>query len=79
MKGYQLHDSSTEEILGSVVVTKQNEGDSDDVFDAWGDWNCWGGAVEKDKDRESVNEFVEWYNTEYESQIEVLDLDFVQP
>ena len=76
MKAYQLHDSETEEILGTVLVTKTNEDGTDDVHEAWEDFNK---LEEHELDNEDIYHFVSWYNEGYVSQIEELELEFVQP
>ncbi len=76
MKGYQLHDTETEEILGSVIVTKFNEDLTDDVHEAWEGFNK---LEEHELDHTDIYHFVSWYNENYVSQIEELELDFVQP
>lgn len=76
MKAYQLHDSETEEILGTVLVISQPEIGGDEVHEGWTDFNK---NEETEGDHTSITEFVEWFNSQYVTQIEVLELEFVQP
>jgi len=76
MKAYQLHDSETEEILGTVIVINTPEIGGDEVHEGWTDFNK---LQEHELDHTDVYAFVEWFNEGYVTQIEVLDLDFVQP
>jgi hypothetical protein len=79
MKAYHLHDTETEEILGTVVVTKLNKHNTDVVHTAWSEWNKEGYAESIGKDKQNIEDFVADYNKGLNSQIEVLDLEFVQP
>lgn len=72
MKAYQLHDSETEEILGTVLLTSE----ADEVFEAWTDYNK---LEEHELDHKSVEQFVKWVNENYLTQIEELEVDFIQP
>ena len=81
MKAYQLHDTETEEILGTVIVKKtpldgKMNALPDEVHEGWVDFNQ---LQEHEEDHTNVDVFVEWFNKGYVTQIEVLDLDFVQP
>jgi hypothetical protein len=78
MTGYQLHDSETEEILGSVIITHTQPKDEDGeeaLRSAWEDYNK---LEETDNDNTNVEEFVEWFNGGHVTQIERLFLDFIQ-
>ena len=78
MTGYQLHDSETEEILGSVIITHTQPEDEDGeeaLRSAWEDYNK---LEETDNDNTNVEEFVEWFNGGHVTQIERLFLDFIQ-
>ena len=76
MKAYQLHDTDTEEILGTVLVIKTPENNQDEVHEGWVDFNQ---LEEYEGDTTNVEEFVIWFNENYVTQIEILDLDFIQP
>lgn len=76
-KAYQLHDTETEEILGSVIVTsKITKNTEDEVFEGWEDFNK---LEEHELDHENVDDFVEWFNENYKTQIERLYIEFIQP
>ena len=77
MTGYQLHDSETEEILGSVIITLEFEDEDGEeaLRSAWEDYNK---LEETDNDNTNVEEFVEWFNGGHVTQIERLFLDFIQ-
>ena len=76
MKAYQLHDSETEEILGTVLVVSQPEIGGDEVHEGWTDFNKF---EEHEYDIRDITLFVSWFNENYVTQIEELELDFVQP
>jgi hypothetical protein len=80
-KVYQLHDSDTEEILGSVLLTNQEDSDltfDENVNELWEGWEDYNILQEHEKDPCDVNEFVKWFNYHYVTQIEVVDIDFIQ-
>ncbi len=80
-KVYQLHDSDTEEILGSVLLTNQEDSDltfDENVNELWEGWEDYNILQEHEKDPCDVNEFVKWFNYHYVTQIEVIDIDFIQ-
>jgi len=75
IKAYQLHDSETEEILGTIFILRAGENASDEIFDGWESFNK---LEEHEKDSQSVLEFVEWFNENYVTQIGFINMDFVQ-
>jgi len=77
MVGYQLHDSETEEILGSVIVTKEdpNNYDGATLEEAWEGFNK---LEEYEGDTKNVDEFVVWFNENYVTQVDRLYLEFIQ-
>jgi hypothetical protein len=80
-KVYQLHDSDTEEILGSVLLTNQEDSNltfDENVNELWEGWEDYNVLQEHEKDPCDVNEFVKWFNYHYVTQIEVIDIDFIQ-
>ena len=80
-KVYQLHDSDTEEILGSVLLTNQEDSNltfDENVNELWVGWEDYNILQEHEKDPCDVNEFVKWFNYHYVTQIEVIDIDFIQ-
>jgi hypothetical protein len=80
-KVYQLHDSDTEEILGSVLLTNQEDSNltfDENVNELWEGWEDYNILQEHEKDPCDVNEFVKWFNYHYVTQIEVIDIDFIQ-
>ena len=76
MKAYQLYDSETEEILGTVLVIGIPEIGGDEVHTGWVEYNK---LEEHELNHKNVTEFVEWFNSQYVTQIEELEMDFVQP
>lgn len=80
-KVYQLHDSDTQEILGSVLLVYNEFSDltfEHNVGELWEGWEDYHVLQEHDKDPCDVNEFVEWFNYYYATQIEVIEIDFIQ-
>ena len=80
-KVYQLHDSDTEEILGSVLLTNQEDSNltfDENVNELWEGWEDYNVLQEHEKDPCDVDEFVKWFNYHYVTQIEVIDIDFIQ-
>jgi hypothetical protein len=76
MVGYELHDFDTEENMGAVIILNENEGGSlEELTDGWEDFNK---LEEHELDNTSVDDFVEWFNENYETQIERLTLEFIQ-
>jgi hypothetical protein len=79
---YQLHDSETEEILGTVKVNNSTEcwkkeiEPLDEVTESWTEFNK---LEEHDVNPYSVEEFVTWNNENRVTQIERIFLEFVQP
>ena len=79
MTGYQLHDTETQEILGSVIVTHdapEIENASETLTEAWESFNK---LEEHLGDNTNVDDFVGWFNDNYVTQIERLYLEFIQP
>lgn len=76
MVGYELHDFDTEENMGAVIILNENEGGSlEELTDGWEDFNK---LDEHDLDNTSVDDFIEWFNVNYVTQIERLTLEFIQ-
>ena len=78
MTGYQLHDTDTQEIMGSVVITHtepQIEHGELALHDAWHDFNR---LEETEDDHTDVDAFVEWFNQCHATQIERLYLEYIQ-
>ena len=79
MKAYQLHDYDNEEIIGTVIIVKEEieiaKGE-DELWEGWEDFNK---SQEHELDPESITDFVEWFNENYVTQIEELEMDFIQP
>lgn len=76
MVGYELHDFDTEENLGAVIILNEDEGGSlEELTDGWEDFNKLG---EHELENTSVDDFVEWFNENYVTQIERLTLEFIQ-
>lgn len=77
MKAYQLHDTESEEILGTVVIIPYYEKpeSSDELWEGWESFNK---LEEHDLDKTDVNAFIVWFNENYVTQIDDLDLDFIQ-
>ena len=79
---YQLHDSETEEILGTVKVTNDNECKeknvchSTEVSESWDEYNR---CEESENDSENIDEFVQWNNENRVTQIERIFIEFCQP
>jgi hypothetical protein len=76
MVGYELHDFETEENLGAVMITHIGKHDCVDVLT--GAWEAFNKLEEHELDHTSVDDFVEWFNENYETQIERLTLVFIQ-
>jgi len=77
MKAFQLHDSETEEIIGTVTIVKEenNEGENE-LWEGWEDFNK---SEEHELDRESIIDFIGWFNEGYLTQIEEVEMEFIQP
>jgi hypothetical protein len=79
MTGWQLHDTDTQEIMGSVIITHRESSEIEDaetaLHDAWHDFNR---AEETEDDHTDVDAFVEWFNESHVTQIERLYLEFIQ-
>ncbi len=79
---YQLHDSESEEILGTVKVTNATECwkkeicHSTEVSESWDEFNR---CEESELDNQSVDDFVIWNNENRVTQIERITLEFCQP
>jgi len=78
MTGYQLHDTDTQEIMGSVIITHTEphiEDGETTLHDAWHDFNR---LEETEEDHCDVDAFVEWFNQCHATQIERLYLEYIQ-
>jgi hypothetical protein len=75
MTAYQLHDTDTQEIMGSVIITHRETNTEDAetaLHDGWHDFNR---AEETEDDHCDVDAFVEWFNESHVTQIERLWLE----
>ena len=72
---FQLCDSETEEVLGTVLVTNEVEPKNDELFDGWRDFNKLGDGNISNVD---IDLFVEWFNNVYETQIIKLTVNLIQ-
>lgn len=78
MTGWQLHDTETQEELGSVIITHREphiEDAETTLHDAWHDFNR---LEETEDDHCDVDAFVEWFNQCHVTQIERLYLEYIQ-
>jgi hypothetical protein len=77
MTGYQLHDTDTQEIMGSVIIkfAAIAEDGVVELHDGWHDFNR---LEETEDDHCDVDAFVEWFNESHVTQIERLYLEFIQ-
>ena len=79
---YQLHDSETEEILGTVRVINSDEctekqiDHSIEVSESWDEFNR---CEESELDFGDVDDFVYWNNENRVTQIERIFIEFCQP
>jgi hypothetical protein len=67
--------------LGSVLLTNQEDSNltfDENVNELWEGWEDYNVLQEHEKDPCDVNEFVKWFNYHYVTQIEVIDIDFIQ-
>jgi len=74
-KVYQLHDIETEEIIGSVLIlncTQENESE------LWEGWENYHKLQEHEFDPNDINEFVKWFNDQFVTQIEDIEINFIQ-
>ena len=79
MKAFQLHDSQTEEIVGTVTITNDDsQAGIDELWDGWVKFNT-SDFGDDSHNKESVEEFIEFFNEEYDTQIENVEVDFIQP
>ncbi len=76
INGYQLHDSESEEILGSVYIASDNKGSEDELCEGWERFNKYNESPKKERD---VPAFIEWFNENYVTQIGEINLNFIQP
>lgn len=72
----QLHDTNTEEILGTVYIASKSPNDSDDVL--WEAWESFNKLEEYEGDTKSIEEFIVWFNENYASKIAGVSIDFIQ-
>ena len=75
MTGYQLHDSETQELMGSVIITHRESSEAEaikDLHDGWHDFNT---LEETEDDHTDVDTFVQWFNEGYVTQIDRLWLE----
>lgn len=80
MTGYQLHDTETEEILGSVIILENEQQSTSECESELNEgWEAFNKLEEHELDNQNVDEFVEWFNENYVTQIERLFLEFIQP
>lgn len=74
-KVFQLHDIDTEEVLGSVLIINCTQEKESELWEGWEDYHK---LQEHELDSNNVNEFVEWFNDQFVTQIECIDIDFIQ-
>ena len=83
MQGYELHDTETEENLGSVVIIKRQTAKAEKIISSeealTEGWEHFNKLEETEGDHTDVDGFVEWFNTQYVTQIDRLYLEFIQP
>lgn len=85
-KAYQLHDTESQEILGAVIVTKTdkdlnpnlNVNFADPYEELVDGWETWNKLEEHDGDPMNVAQFVSWFNSMYVTQIEEIEISFIQ-
>ncbi len=75
-QAYELHDSVSNKILGIVIVTNDIPTIHNEVFEGWDDFNR---LEEHELDHKSVSDFVTWFNKNYVTQLEKLDIIIVRP
>lgn len=79
MKAFQLHDSQSEEIIGTVTITNDDtQAGIDELWDGWVKFNT-SDFGDGSHDKENMDEFVEFFNKEYDTQIEKIEMDYIQP
>lgn len=78
IKAFHLHDSETEEILGTVFIDSDNptSENEDELFEGWKDYNK---LQEHEENPEVIDEFIIWFNENYITQIGYVDMQFIQP
>jgi hypothetical protein len=74
-KVYQLHDIETEEIIGSVLILNCTQENESELWEGWEDYHK---LQEHEFDSSNINEFVEWFNDQFITQIENIEIDFIQ-
>lgn len=79
MKAFQLHDSETEEIIGTVTIVKEEIEISKGEDELWEGWEDFNQSEEHDLDRESITDFIWWFNENFVTQIEEVEMEFIQP
>ena len=77
MTGYQLHDSDSQEILGSVIQSsfKQFVDSQGEIEDGWEAYNK---LEETEDNTKDIDAFIIWFNERYVTQIERLYLEPIQ-
>jgi uncharacterized Zn finger protein (UPF0148 family) len=64
-------------VIVCLKCKKQTKID-ENVNELWEGWEDYNVLQEHEKDPCDVNEFVKWFNYHYVTQIEVIDIDFIQ-
>jgi len=75
MTGWQLQDSETQEVMGSVIITHREpktENPEQALRDGWNDFNT---LEETEDDHCDVDAFIEWFNESHVTQIDRLWLE----
>lgn len=76
---YQLNDSESQESLGLVKIIGNSyntlEKATEEISESWESFNK---LEEHEGDHQSVDEFVEWHNANYVSQIERIFVEIIQ-
>jgi len=78
---YELHDSESQESMEIVHVTNPDDFPKQDNFfeevsESWTDYNQ---LQEHELDPFDVDQFIEWHNAQWDSQLERIYVEFIQP
>jgi len=73
IEAYQLHDTETKEILGTVFIVESGKYATNDILNGWTQFNC------KNDGSKDITDFVVWFNQNYETKLGTVNLDYVQP
>jgi hypothetical protein len=76
MTGWQLQDSETQEVMGSVIITHRESSEIENAEQALRDgWNDFNTLEETEEDHCDVDAFIEWFNESHVTQIDRLWLE----